>query len=114
MPVASEFLAGFGFIHNKHYGEFVLTNVTSTHVVIKQYHEYRYDIVLQFTGSVSSASYDHLGNILIPLITTEHIIYGVRNPYRCIIDFPREGDITTDGTGTYTVKLTGHSYRVYT
>jgi hypothetical protein len=110
MPVAAAFLSEFGFITNKDYGGFTLTHVTSSHVAIKQYHEYRYDIVLQFIGS---ASYDHLGTILIPLITAEHVIYGVRNPYRCTIDFPREGDIMYDGTETYTVKLTGHSYRVY-
>lgn len=110
MPHAAEFLTGFGFILHKDYSGFILTKLTSSHIVIKQYHEYRYDIVLEFKGT---GPFDSLSDSLVPLIVQEHIIYGVRNPYRCIIDAPKPGDIIQTEYDTYVIKLTGHSYRVY-
>jgi hypothetical protein len=110
MPVASEFLAGFGLIQGSQFDGYILTSATSTHESIKRYQEYRYSIKLVFKN-IRFGTYDKLYTELYKTISQKPIIYGVRNPYRCIIDDPQYGNITEDHDGTITFHLIGHSYR---
>jgi len=112
MPEAAEFLAGFNFIQGRVFANYTLVSAVSTHQSIKRYQEYFYDIVLIFKNG-GQGIYNNLYDAVMNEIQQEHIIYGIRNPYRCIIDPPSYGNILQDGDGTITFKLTGHSYRVY-
>lgn len=109
MPEAAEFLSGFGLTYGAEFDGYTLVNVTSTHQSIKRYREYKYDITLIFTNN-GSGTYENLFQAVMATTTQEHIIYGIRNPYRCIIDIPVQGDITGDNNEV-TFHLTGHSYR---
>lgn len=113
MPNANKFLSGFGLTKGFHLAGYILSEVSSTHVTIKRYQEYRYDITLIFTklDNVSNVSYEQLYTQLLPIISEEHIIYGVSNPYRCVIDEPKDGDIYIHDDGSIEFQLTGHSYR---
>ena len=119
MPNANEFLLGFGFTRGLKLAGYTLINATSTHETIKRYNEYRYDIILLFQnndhrmGASSLQQYDDFSDEIMNIISEEHIIYGIRNPYLCKIDLPIEGDIFQDEYGDITLYLTGHSYRVY-
>lgn len=110
MPNASDFLAGFGLTRRTEIGGYILNEVHSTHVSIKRYQEYRYDITLTFIN-MGSGIYEKLLSGLRSLISGEHIIYGIRNPYRCVIDPIQHGDISEDTEGIIVIQLTGHSYR---
>ena len=112
MPDASEFLSGFGFIQGSQISGYILTTTTSTHEAIKRYHEYKYSITLIFKN-LGTGIYENLYASIYEKIIQEHIIYGIRNPYRCVIDIPQYGDILQDEGGTITFHLTGHSYRIY-
>lgn len=109
MPDASAFLKGFGFIKGCTFDGYILINATSTHETIRQYQEYKYSITLTFKNA--GGDYQTLFDSVMSVITQEHIIYGIRNPYRCIIDTPNYGDITEDDDNTIVFHLTGHSYR---
>lgn len=120
MPEASEFLAGFNLIQGRIFGTYILEHVTSTHESVKRYHEYLYRITIVFRSMVPSAisggndaSYQGLYEAVIAEISQEHVIYGIKNPYRCIIDLPQQGDIIEETDGSIIFKLTGHSYRIY-
>ena len=106
MPHAQEFLSGFGLIAGKTFDGYILNNASATHETVKQYREYRYNITLTFKNS-GNGTYKNLYNALKQVISKEHIIYGVRNPYKCIIDIPT----FQDNGETLTWKLIGHSYR---
>jgi hypothetical protein len=110
MPEAAEFLAGFGLIQGTQFDGYTLSSSTSTHDAVKRYHEYYYGITLVFRNT-GSGTYDNLFNAVSDNISQTHTIYGIRNPYRCIIDTPKYGDIIEARDGTITFKLTGHSYR---
>lgn len=110
MPSASEFLSGFLLTSGTVLGGYSLSSATSTHETIKRYREYLYHITLVFKKS-PGASYSNLFNAVMDEISQERVIWGVRNPYRCIIDPPQEGDIVEDPDGTITFHLVGHSYR---
>lgn len=112
MPDAADFLAGFGLIKGARIDGYVLESAHSTHITISRYQEYRYDITLVFQN-LGHGTYDELYNTLIPFISGERIIYGIRNPYRCVINPPQYGDISQDSEGHMTFQLTGHSYRQY-
>jgi len=111
MPDASEFLAGFGLIQGTQFDGYILASATSTHESIKRYQEYKYSITLTFKN-LGNGTYNNLYLALYQNISQEHIIYGIRNPYRCIIDVPQSGNIFEEDDGTITFHLTGHSYRV--
>ncbi len=113
MPDAAEFLSGFNLIQGHVFGNYILNSATSTHQSIKRYQEYYYQITIVFEKISEKASYEDLFHLVIKEINQEHIIYGIRNPYRCLIDYPVNGDITQDEAGNITFKLTGHSYRVH-
>lgn len=123
MPNAAEFLSGFNFVKGTRIDGYTLVDATSTHESIKRYNEYRYNIILTFSKdlkvpgilftNLGNGSYQYLFDEIMKLIAQEHIIYGVRNPYRCMIDFPKYGDILEDDNGTITFNLVGHSHRVY-
>ena len=87
-----------------------IISATSSHVSIKRYQEYRYDITLKLQN-LGSGNYETLYNKLIEQISQTPIIYGVKNPYKCVIDHPSNNSITQDYNGNITVNLTGHSYR---
>jgi len=110
MPKAAEFLSGFGFIKGSTIDGYTLVAATSTHESIRQYQEYSYSIVLEFHNN-GTGDYLQLFYAVINLVTQQHIIYGVRNPYLCSIDYPNYGDITEQPDGTITFHLIGHSHR---
>jgi hypothetical protein len=113
MPKAHEFLNGFGLIPNTMFAGYQLTSATSTHQSIKRYQEYQYQITLVFMGqpNYTETDYRNLFHAVMAKTTQEHIIYGIRNPYRCIIDPPSQGDIVGTLSGPITFNLMGHSYR---
>ena len=110
MPEAAEFLEGFGLVSGKQLAGYVLTHATSTHESIKRYQEYRYKITLTFQNR-GTGVYENLYYALHAYISLEHIIYGIKNPYRCIIDDPQEGDVDMYSNGAVVFNLTGHAYR---
>lgn len=112
MPEAAEFLAGFNLLSGHVFANYILNSAISTHESVKRYQEYLYHITLVFK-KIGKGSYSDLFDAVMAEISQEHIIYGIRNPYRCIIDPPVEGNILEDTDGTITFKLTGHSYRVH-
>ena len=109
MPDAAQFLSGFGFTRGSQFGGYILTNATSTHESIKRYQEYKYEITLTFTNQ-GVGNYNNLFHLVMEKISQQPIIYGIRNPYRCIIESPQYGDILEDDR-TITFNLHGHSYR---
>ena len=120
MPEASEFLAGFNLVKGRIFASYILENATSSHESIKKYHEYMYKITIQFKSLAPAAIapttdqlYQSLYEAVISEISKEPIIYGIKNPYRCIIDPPQIGDIIEESDGSIIFKLTGHSYRIY-
>ena len=112
MPGPEEFLEGFGLIKGKKIAGYTLTSATATHESIKRYQEYRYNITLTFRNN-GSGTYENLYLSLHPYLVLEHTIYGIRNPYRCIIDEPQDGDVDIHSDGSIIFHLTGHSYRSY-
>ena len=111
MPDATEFLAGFGFTTGAQFDGYILRHASATHETIKRYREYYYAITLEFMNT-GSGTYDNLYQAVHAKISQQPIIYGIRNPYRCIIDSPQYGDIMQTPDGVITWQLTGHSYRV--
>ena len=107
MPEAADFLAGFGLIQGTEIAGYRLDHVDSTHVAIKRYQEYRYDITLEFTN-LGSGNYNGLVSGVRSLISGERIIYGIRNPYRCVIDSNMDIQNMNKTVGFH---LVGHSYR---
>ena len=110
MPDAAQFLDGFGFIRNSQFKGYILTDATSTHESIKRYHEYKYSIRLTFTNH-GMGNYNDLILLIMSMISKQPIIYGIKNPYRCVIDPLKYGDILADEDGNITFNLIGHSYR---
>ena len=110
MPYAAEFLAGFGLIKGKTLAGYVLVDATSTHDTVRRYQEYSYNITLTFQNQ-GYGSYENLFFALEPYLLAEHTIYGVRNPYRCVIDQVRDGDVDLFNDGTVVFHLKGHAYR---
>ena len=108
MPAAAEFLAGFGLVYGLKIDDYILTTATSTHESIKRYQEYAYSITLIFSGR---GNYDNLFRGVENIISQQHIIYGIKNPYLCVIDPPQHGDIIEDVDGRIIFHLTGHGYR---
>jgi hypothetical protein len=110
MPTPDKFLRSFGFVSGAHFDGYTLEDVSSTHETISRYQEYRYDITLTF-ANIRGGNLDGLFDEILKHISYEHIVKGIRNPYRCIIDQPYHTDIRPDKNGNVTVKLTGHAYR---
>lgn len=113
MPKADAFLTSFGLTQGKTLAGYILTSAVSTHVPIKRYHEYRYDVMLTFKNK-GDGMYENLFHSLYPYIALEHEIYGTRNLYRCVIDDPQHADVKVFNDGTIIFYLTGHCYREYT
>ena len=111
MPVAADFLNGFGFIVGRKFDGFELTQAVSTHESVKRYQEYRYAIELTFAVRGATAKHFDLLKALLPTIQEQHIIYGIRNPYRCVIDTPDVTAISDTHDEHIMIKLVGHSYR---
>lgn len=112
MPEAAEFLSGFHLVQGANFANYTLITASSTHQSIKRYQEYLYKITLVFTNN-GNGTYENLFNAVMAQTTQEHIIYGVRNPYRCIIDIPKYGDILETTDAKIVFNLTGHSYRAH-
>ena len=110
MPHSEEFLKGFHLKKGKNYGGYILEKIDIKHIQVKMYQEYRYPITLIFRKTDKSI-YNDLYHQVMDEIEKEHIIYGIRNPYRCVIDTPKKGDIV-DHDNLVTFHLTGHSYRI--
>jgi hypothetical protein len=109
MPESAEFLHGFGLDQGMSANGYILKVSHATHKAIKRYQEYYYEITLVFSN-LGQGNYNNLYYTVDNLISQEHIIYGVRNPYRCIIDPPKQGDIVQDNNDII-FNLVGHSYR---
>jgi len=109
MPEPAEFLHGFGLNQGLIFNGYSLEVSHATHKSIKRYQEYYYEITLIFKN-LGIGNYNELYNTVHNLISQQHIIRGVRNPYRCIIDNPKQGDIIDNGDRV-TFNLIGHSYR---
>ena len=110
MPDAQHFLESFGLTENTIISDFIISSVSSTHDVIKRYQEYSYDIKLTFKNT-GYGIYEYLYYAIVERISMEHVVYGVKNPYKCVIDELKYGDIIED-KGMYIFKLKGHSYRM--
>lgn len=110
MPDANQFLQAFGFIPNSYMAGYILTTATSTHRVIRQYHEYGYDITLHFIKH-NATDYNQLINILAQICNQVHDVKAIRNYYRCSIDPLTLNDILLYNNGDLSFHLTGHAYR---
>ena len=116
MPEADKFLRGFNLVQGTRFGQYTLSSAISTHRSIKRYREYAYDITLQFhpDTTVTPTNYKELYNQLVNKISQPQIIYGIRNPYRCLIDIPPEDNFSSihlDELGNVVFHLLGHAYR---
>lgn len=109
MPNSHDFLSAFGLINGAQFDGYILAHAASTHESVKQYQEYRYNITLVFRNTGTGTA-EKLSAAVNSAISQQHIVYGIRNPYRCVIDHPRNISIAT---GTITYDLVGHAYRVY-
>lgn len=112
MPEAADFLTGFGLTRGAQINGYILQSAASTHESITRYQEYRYSITLTFQN-LGNGTYNDLYFRVYEIISQEHVIYGIRNPYRCIIDVPQYGNILEEDNGNITFKLIGHSYRIH-
>jgi len=113
MPEVQEFLEGFNLIQGRNFSNYQLIKVNASHEAVVRYSHYKYQITLEFQAIPGkSSSYANLFNAVVDEIEQTHIIYGVRNPYSCSIDYPKEGDIIELIPQThYIFHLIGHSYR---
>jgi hypothetical protein len=111
MPDPRQFLEGFDLVPGNKFGGYILRDATSTHKAVTRWQEYKYNIVLSFQN-LGRGVYDNLYNALMDEIEQAHIIYGVKNPYRCTIDAPIEGSVIDDH-GTIIFNLIGHAHRIY-
>lgn len=109
MPTPEKFLLSFGFTIGSQFDDYILDQATSTHSSIKRYQEYEYHIELLFSN-IGNGTWESLFNVLRKKISEEHIVKGVRNPYRCTIDYPSYGDVHGDNN-SIKISLTGHAYR---
>ena len=107
MPELNEFLRGFNLIQGSEFGGYRLDRIEAQHRAVTRYREYRYPITLNFAKINRRSNVNSLIEALNVEITKEHIIYGVRNPYRCIIVFQ---DHVENGNNVI-VHLLGSSYR---
>lgn len=111
MPELNEFLKGFNLIEGNNFDGYILDKIDASHEAVVRYREYKYPITLTLRGGENKKRRGNNISSLLPSlndeITKEHIIYGVRNPYRCFIKFQ---SLTNNGD-TVIVKLMGVSYR---
>lgn len=107
MPDAADFLVGFNLFNGRQIAGFTLQQATSTHETVSRYHEYRYNISLTFIGD---GNYTELIRTLQRDISQSKIIFGIKNPYRCVIDPISEYNVLRRGPYTM-ISLVGHSYR---
>jgi len=110
MPNAANFLKGFGFIKGRQFDGYILDHASTTHESITRYQEYAYHVTLRFTNA-GNGTYADLLRVVKEHISQGHIIYGIRNPYQCVIDPPHQSDIIENRDGSITYKLIGHCYR---
>jgi hypothetical protein len=111
MPDAAEFLKGFGFIEGKQISGYKILLARSSHQSIKRYQEYYYDITIKFKD-MGNGNYNNLYSTMLNITSQEHIIYGIKNPYRCIIDNLDQDSIVQEMNDIIVFHLIGHSYRV--
>lgn len=111
MPDAHKFLEGFTLVPQNKFGGYVLIKATSTHESVIQWREYKYNVVLTFQN-LGRGIYNNLYHALLDEIETPRIIYGIKNPYRCTIDPPKDGDVIDD-SGIIIFHLIGHAHRIY-
>lgn len=109
MPTPEKFLSSFGFIINSQFDGYILEHATATHLTIKRYQEYEYNIELLFSN-LGTGTWEKLFEVLQKNISKEHIVKGARNPYKCTIDYPSYGDAHRENN-SIRISLTGHSYR---
>ena len=109
MPTSEKFLSSFGFIKGHQFDNYLLNQVNATHITVRRYQEYEYNIELSFFN-IGNGTWENLFKVLQKIITEEHIVKGARNPYRCSIDYPSYGDVSGNDKDIK-IKLTGHAYR---
>ena len=111
MPDPHDFLSAFKFIQGSQFDGYILEYSNATRTTIKRYQEYRYNINLIFRN-IEKGSQTNLFKIIYEYISQEHIIYGTKNSYQSIIDYPQYDDILVDKNGDFSFQLIGHSYRM--
>lgn len=106
MPSSESFLEEFGLIEGKDFKQFKLIKVKATHIVIVNYHEYKYNIILKFKGDDIKS----LHRILKNKLSDYKIIYGIKNPYTCCIEEPLLENFKIKGENII-VNLKGYAIR---
>lgn len=107
MPDLPNFLAGFDLVKGKVFNGYRVENVQASHETVKQYQEYKYPITLTLSREDGRKARDTIPSSLKEELGKEHIIYGVRNPYRCWIEIQ---SIESNGS-QLVIKLMGRSRR---
>ena len=107
MPELNEFLHGFNLIKDTNYGGYIIEKIDASHQAVVKYREYKYPITLYFRKTDRRTNKEQLMLALNLEINKQHIIYGIRNPYRCVIQFQS----LNDNGDNVVVKLMGLSYR---
>lgn len=110
MPSPEKFLSSFGLITGYRFGDYILIQSNITHEIIKRYQEYQYDIELLFSNT-ENGTWTNLFNVISDVISHEHTVKGVRNQYKCIIDYPVYGNVYSENNNIR-IFLTGHAYRL--
>lgn len=110
MPEPEKFLLGFNLKVGLKQNGYVCTHANANHKVIRRYQEYKYDIILTFKNE-GHGDYHALYHFILDLSNEKHIIYGIKNPYLCIIDPIEKENIIGNEDKEVTFYLVGHSYR---
>lgn len=110
MPDPENFLLGFNLHVGLKVHGYICTYTHASHEVIKRYQEYKYNMTLKFRNT-GQGDYHALYHFILDLSKEEKIIYGIKNPYRCIIDPVEDRNIEGKEEGELTFYLVGHSYR---
>lgn len=105
MPHANDFLYEWGFTPYLRISDYILIKSTATHQIIRQYHEYLYNITLIFSGGTR---YNDLYDSILSMTSGSKKIKGQRNWYSCTIDSPT--DIYIDHDQNIIFHLVGHAY----
>lgn len=111
MPDPFDFLAAFGLIRGAVFSGYSIIDVNATHISLRRYHEYKYDISLELKPSLSGDTSQLMASLSFS-ISQKHNVLATRNYYMCSIDPIVKENVTVDpATGIVRLKLTGHATR---
>lgn len=115
MPSEEEFLEGFGLVRGTDYGGYFLVDSKSTHQQVKLYAEYVYHITLVFrthNNRDNVTAFHTMINKLQEQISKMHIMSGIKNPYKCIIEPMTQENISISNNDII-IRLVGRAHRIY-